>query len=64
MICQRDFFETCQHDGTQQVDKATIGQFPQKSSFSVMGQFGPKLCNLISQVSIYHNVLSENFEML
>ena len=52
------------HDGTQQVDKATIGQFPQKSSFSAIGKFGPKLCNLISQVIMSHNVLSENFEML
>ena len=41
MICLKDFFEAFLHDETQQVDNSNIGQFPQKSYFSAIGQFEP-----------------------
>ena len=63
MICHRFFFETFQHYGTEYVDKGNIGQSPQKSSFSAIGQFGPKLCNLMSQAIRPHDMLSKKFEI-
>ena len=37
MICHRDFFETFQHNETQQVGNSNIGQFPRKSCFNATG---------------------------
>ena len=47
----------------QYLDKGNIGQFPQKSSFSAIGQFKPKLCNLMSQAIRSHDMLFEKFEI-
>ena len=44
------------------IDKGNIGQFPQKSSVSAIGQFGPKLCSVMSQAIRSHDMLSEKFE--
>ena len=63
MICHRFFFETFYHYGTQYLNKGNVGQFPQKSSFSATGKFGPKLCNLMSQAIRSYDMLSEKFEI-
>ena len=52
------------HYGTQYVDKDNIGQFRQKPSFSAIGKFGPKLCNLMSQAIRSYDMPFEKFEML
>ena len=45
------------------MDKGNIGQFLQKSSFSAIGLYKAKLCNLMSQAIRSHDMVFEKFEI-
>ena len=67
MIYHRDFFETFQHDQTQKVDNNNIGQFPQKSCFSAIGQSEPILGQnyaTLYRKQLPNDMLSKILEML
>ena len=63
MICRRYFLETLQDDEAQQIDKGNIGHFYPEILFQyncgIWDQFGPKICNLMSQAIMFHDLLSK-----
>ena len=60
--------EAFQHDGMQQVDEGNVVKFSPKTlyqcNWAIWVQFGSKLCNLMFQLILSYDLLSENFEML